>query len=235
MANYTMKKLINDSIQVIEGMTAVFRNGEEVFLHVSECESKFNGCYAINNSTICFVLNGNVYVTPYFKVAEKTLQENGLHRENFYVPFSNGDYPKRQKEKWSTLCQQARCYCEKEREEAWCEWADKHNIGTLFEETLENCLRIPDDGFWVKHYYYEEITLPVSDIEKHMGQFCTNNGVVVFIYRNGHTYVTKGYGIIQKLRRAGYTEGRLFVPLSNGEQIQDSSLRDEWNRIQRRR
>ena len=67
-------------------------------------------------------------------------------------------------------------------------------------------------------------------VEK-IGHYCTNNGRVVFVYRDGHTYVTRGYWIKRELDKAGYKESSLFVPFSNGEQITDSFLAREWERI----
>jgi hypothetical protein len=54
---------------------------------------------------------------------------------------------------------------------------------------------------------------------------------VVFVYRDGHTYVTKRYRIISELREAGYRETGMFVPFSNGEEILDPDLREKWESI----
>ena len=64
-----------------------------------------------------------------------------------------------------------------------------------------------------------------------LGYYSMNNGRTVFIYRDGHTYVTKGYWVIDKLKKAGYQRGSLFVPFSNGEQIVDPLLAAKWESI----
>ena len=68
-------------------------------------------------------------------------------------------------------------------------------------------------------------------IPDHIGKFCTNNGRVVFVYRDGTTRVTKGYWILDALREAGYREAGLFVPFSNGEEILNLALRTSWEKI----
>lgn len=60
-----------------------------------------------------------------------------------------------------------------------------------------------------------------------------NNGKVIFVYIDGKTYVTKGYKIIDELREAGYKEGELFVPFSNGEAIVDPFLKKKWDDIKK--
>ena len=68
----------------------------------------YNGCYAVNNSTICFVTNNEVYVTPYTREAIKTLSDAGLVKKEFFVPFSKWDYPRDYVKKWKRLCELAR-------------------------------------------------------------------------------------------------------------------------------
>jgi hypothetical protein len=60
-----------------------------------------------------------------------------------------------------------------------------------------------------------------------------NNGIVVFVYRDGHTYVTKGYKVIQHLCDAGYREKCMFVPFSNGEEIMHDGFRAKWEAIRK--
>ena len=117
-------------------------------------------------------------------------------------------------------------------------YCDEHYIGTISDETLRNCFEMPATGVKVKHLYFEDCYYPIinsncfdSETVNHIGHFCTNNGRVVFVYRNGKTYVAKGYKILDELRAAGYTESGLFVPFSNGEQIQDSVLNARWESI----
>ena len=238
-----MKELKENSIR-IPGVIVVCwpqYDDEEETVDMTDTGSKFDGCYAVNNSTICFVINHEVFVTPYTRESISSIQNAGLVRRSFYVPFSNGDYPKYKKTEWQRLLNWATRSYECDYEESCANWCDKHAIGVLGAEVLNNCLRIPRSGVPVKHQFFENTYYPACNescldcvaVDK-LGCYCTNNGKVVFIYRDGHTYVTKGYWILEFLRQAGYKERGLFVPFSNGEQITDFSLALEWAQISKK-
>ena len=55
----------------------------------------------------------------------------------------------------------------------------------------------------------------------------------MFVYRDGHTYVTKGYKVLQYLNDAGYREKCMFVPFSNGEEIMHDAFREKWESIRK--
>lgn len=234
-----MDSLKVDALWVYSGMIAVFPQfAKEESLNVSELESKFNGCYATNNSTICFVSDNKVFVTPYTRIAMRSLHFAGFCEKYFYVPFSNGDYPKAEQLKWSSLREKACSSYAEDFVEDCVSYCDKHHIGTISEETLENCFEMPVTGVKVKHLYFEDCYYPIITSNcldcravDSIGHFCTNNGKVVFVYRNGKTYVAKGYKILNELRAAGYTESGLFVPFSNGEEIQDCVMKARWESI----
>lgn len=215
--------------------------GKEEDLDMTDIGSKFNGHYATNNSTICYVVDHEVFVTPYTRNAMATLRSHGLREGSFYVPFSNGDYPKYAAEKWHHLRELAHLSYRQDYEDDCKEWCKKHGIGTLSEETMSRCFKMPYDGVPVKHPYYETMHYPAchescmdSTVVDKLGTWCSNNGKVVFVYYDGHTYVAKGYGIINALRAAGYKEGSLFVPFSNGETITDPYLASLWEGIPKR-
>lgn len=232
-----MDSLKEGAVRVYTGMIAVFPQfSKEEALNLSELAPKFNGCYATNNSTVCFVEN-EIFVTPYTRVAMRTLRSEGFCEKSFYVPFSNGDYPKSEQVKWNTLRENARQSYKADFIsdcEAYC---DERHIGSISEETLANCFEMPENGVRVKHLYFEDTYYPIMNQScldcrcDNLGHFCCNNGRVVFVYRNGKTYVAKGYKILNELRAAGYTESGLFVPFSNGEEIQDYALRVRWESI----
>lgn len=114
-------------------------------------------------------------------------------------------------------------------------WCNEHGIGKLSNETMKHCFMIPREGVRVKHLHFESICYPALGESRldhfaidMLGRYCTNNGKVVFVYRDGHTYVVGGYWIINELKAAGYRASGLFVPLSNGEQIVDPYLAAQW-------
>lgn len=225
----------NDCIRVYPGMTVVWPQLScEENLNLSEIVPKFPNRYAMNNSTVAFVSDNQVYVTPCTRSVISTLESSGFRSEYFYVPFSNGDYPKFEKAQWIALIEKARQTRQLEFAEECIAYCEKHHIRALSSETLANCFEMPRNGVMVKHLYFEDRYYPVLtsslDTTK-LGCYCTNNGRVVFVHQDGKTYVTKGYKILSELRDAGYREAGIFVPFSNGEQIVDPAMRFCWESI----
>ena len=243
MANniITMDSLKEEAVRVYTGMIVIYpRLLKEEALDISELSPKFNGCYAMNNSTVCFVVSENeIFVTPYTRTAMSTLHSAGFCEKCFYVPFSNWDYPKYEQAKWNALRENARQSYKADFVsdcEAYC---DERHIGAISDETLANCFEMPENGVRVERFFFEDRYFPIMNQScldcrcDNLGHFCFNNGRVVFVYRNGKTYVTKGYKILNELRAAGYTEAGLFVPFSNGEEIKDYALRVRWESIKK--
>ena len=241
MINKKMVELINESIRMHVGMVAVYPQlSMEETVSVIEMEQKFNGCFSVNNSTLCYIANNEVYVTPRTRKAINILCENKFTQKSFYVPFSNGDYPKHEKKKWDELCEKARNEQMEDFTEDCIAYSQQHQIASLSEDILNNCFEMPKEGTIVKRFYYEECFYPVINYDNlnsqqidYVGHYCANNGRVVFIYSDGRTFVAKGYGILNDLQRAGYLEKRLFVPFSNGEEIQDAKLKEKWDSLKK--
>ena len=238
-----MKNLKENSIRISSAIAVCWPQygDKEETLDMTDIGSKFNGCYATNNSTICFVIDHEVFVTPYTRGAMSTIVNAGLTEKHFYVPFSNWDYPKYEKAKWQRLCELATESYYRDYEVDSAKWCDEHNIGELSEETMERCFRMPRSGVPVKHLHFEDTYYPACNescvdctVIDRLGRYCANNGKVVFVYHDGHTYVTKGYWILDELRHAGYKESGLFVPFSNGEQITNPYLATKWEQISKK-
>lgn len=65
MANniIAMDSLKEGAVRVYTGMITVFPQfSQEEALSLSEPAPKFNGCYATNNSTVCFVSDNEIFV-----------------------------------------------------------------------------------------------------------------------------------------------------------------------------
>ena len=232
-----MEALKDDSIKVYYGMNVVSMHLPLDEVLELSLAPKFNNSYAINNSTICYVVDGEIYVTPFTRSILSTLARAGFRQEYFYVPFSNGDYPRDERNRWYQLQEKARESSRKDIENDCIVYAEKNHIGTISDEILKNCcFRMPQTGVRVKRWHFEACYHPIihsvcDRINERVGCFCYNNGNVVFVYRDGTTYVAKGYGIIDVLSKAGYRKYPLFVPFSNGEQIQDPALKRYWESI----
>lgn len=126
-------------------------------------------------------------------------------------------------------------------EDACRAFADQHGFGEIAKDSLAICLRIPPSGMMVQRRDFIKILYsPVVSEErwitdrakKRIGGYAEDNGIVVFVYRDGHTYVAKGTGIIAELKRAGYEERPMNVPLSSAdEQIMSPYLRETWEKM----
>lgn len=86
-----------------------------------------------------------------------------------------------------------------------------------------------------KTVYYPEIKITGEHfnnrVARKLGTYCTNNGKVVFVYRNGKTYVSKFYDVVKALQEAGYIKVPMLVPLSHGEVITDPDLKAKWDSL----
>lgn len=239
----TINELMDHSIRITNGMLVCWPQfHKEDTIEVSDLIPKFPGRFATNNSTVAFIWENNFYVVPYTGENISILKGTGLTGAYFYVPFSNWDYPVHEKARWDKILEEAEIQNELEFTEECEDFCDEHGFGKISDEALANCFRIPRSGFWVKHpvHLYESFMSPVISgcldciACNNIGTFNTNNGRVVFIYRNGTTFIAKGYGIVKELIAAGYKENSsLFVPLSNGEDIEDPYLREKWESIQK--
>lgn len=238
-----MKKLMENSIHIIDSIWVCwpqYGGDKEETIEITPIKMKFDDAYSINNSTICFVTNHDVYVTPFTKDAIATLEKAGLTEKVFYVPLSNWEYPKDEglRTKWFHLRELARQSFLREYEADCGKWCDELGIKELSKETMDSCMMIPRDGIPMKTPYYETFCYPACNeycaddiVFDRLGRYCENNGIVLFVYRDGHTYLAKGYSIIGELINAGYIKSNMFVPLSNGEHITDSELASRWEQI----
>ena len=62
-----LKKMVRDSVRV-SGVVAACSSrhgGRESVIDMTAVVRMFDGSYALNNSTVCFVFNGEAYATPY--------------------------------------------------------------------------------------------------------------------------------------------------------------------------
>ncbi len=232
-----LEELKKDSVAIASPIKVFWPLTQESKMLDPKYAAKFNGWFSTNNSTLAYVENSVLYVTPFTSAAAKCLSENNFLRpaSPFYVPFSNGDYPEAEKFRWDSLREMARKEYKEEFIAHCARWCDEHGFGELPKEVLSKCFEMPEKGVRVKHFSYENTYYPIINNDcldcvgsEKIGSFCTNNGKVVFVYRNGKTYVAKGYKIVEDLIEAGYLEKGLFVPFSNGETIVDPVLANQW-------
>lgn len=90
--------------------------GREETLDMADVRLEHNGAFCINNSTICYIIGQEVFVTPYTSEAMSAIKKAGLTESYFHVPFSNWDYPKGDAEKWHHLRELAKESRHRDRE-----------------------------------------------------------------------------------------------------------------------
>ncbi len=130
---------------------------------------------------------------------------------------------------------------ERERFQSDClTFCEINRIHALDKKYLNRCLKIPTDGIYVKYNhinlsntYYPIITSDIFDsiTENAIGHYDTNNGVIVFVYIDGSTYVTKDWNVLTALCKAGFVLGNFPVPLSYDETICDDVIRRKWESL----
>lgn len=197
-----------------------------------------DGCYGINNDVISFVNNHTLFIIPYFRSVIKTLVDNGFVKKTIYVPFSNGDSPVDFQQKWNNLVADSRLQRHLDLISDCEELSNQLGYSAISNNLLDKCFEIPISGVKVAHksghktYYpvitYENFNHKNADI---LGHYNIKNGVCVFIYRNGKTYVTRNSTVINSLRKNGYKKSNLIVPFTPSETICDSFYAHKWEVI----
>ena len=238
--NERLMQLMDDSVRVSRNSTVVVHplSGVEEVLNMCEISPKFNGCFATNNSTACFVHENQIFVTPITQEALSILHENDFRWEIFYVPFSNGDYPKINYLKWFTLMEKANDVRRREFNEECMKWCKTQGIDELAEVVMKRTFKIPVMGMEVSDIrstkkFYPELngSLDCTAIDK-LGHYNTNNGIVVFVYCDGETYIARASReIMDALNLAGYKKSEMYVPMSNNETIDDRKLQSQWEDV----
>lgn len=214
------------------------REGLPYQLNLTHLAEHREGEYSLNNSTLCWVMDGEIYAAPYTRRVVQLLDQAGFRNGSFYVPFSNGDLPYHKTNEWQELCDEANRLARKQFEKDSEVWCDEHHIGSIDENLLESCLRVPHGGIPVEDcgvysIYYPRLNETCVDIVaiSSLGSYSYNAGRVVFVYRDGHTYLSKDPAIMDILEKAGYRRDDFLVPLSGSEKITDAYLEYLWDNI----
>lgn len=243
MCTYSsMAELAENSLRIYNGMIVInpFR-GTETPVTVTDIVLKFPTCksYARNNSTVCFIWKSDLYAIPYTKRVIETLYENRYYQEEFYVFFSNGDFPKDEQQRWFSLIAQSREENTRDFQNETKVWCMNHGLKELPIEIMNRCMKIPDTGIEFKNTNFEGKFVPVINLDdprerdiKKLGIYNWNNGAMCFVYIDGQTYIAHRKKTIREaLENAGFTQGNIFVPMSNGERLKDLNLQREWETL----
>ena len=227
------------SIQLEEGMLIFDQNsGAEKELQLDNLISTFEYRYNYNSRYVCFVDDRNVYLSLCSTKVIDTLEDHKIKHENFMMPLSENETLKYQQFRVSSMSERL-AKAEKEDFIKDCvDFSKKNGIFSVNPKILAKCFEIPDEGMDVirngaiiTYWPYISCRHSIDDIE-FIGKYCAHNGKVIFVNRDGRTYIAKGYGIIYELEKSGFRQRKMFVPLSYGEAILDDSLADTWFNIE---
>lgn len=225
----TLQELVDNSILVRSGITVVwpmFECEEELYLDVLNN----SGTYNVNNGTLAFAIKDTLFVTSYVPGASEVLEKGSYSRSSFYVPFSNGEFPKECNQRWQEICDWGKEMWKEDFVRRCNDYCDKHGIEELDYSILFNSFIMPMEGVKVKHVCFEDtyypmirsIYLPDYSV---LGTFHINNGIAVFVDRDGNTRVAKAKAnLIEALKAAGYKDVDMFVPFSNGESLYEAGM-----------
>ena len=213
-------------------------NGQPYQVDLSKLVTEHNNEYCLNNGTVCFVLDGEIYAAPFTRKLFSGIRKTGLREGVFYVPFSNGDVPYHDRGHWEELRAKAWKSQLEDFEEDAKAWCRDNGIRELDKKFLAHSLRIPRSGIpvedcGVKGVYYPRLSEASFDcvaMDK-IATYSYNAGRVAFVYNDGHTYLSKDTSIMDALDKAGYKRQDFLVPLSGPEKITDNYLRHLWDSI----
>ncbi len=223
----------------VNGITAYYPIDDKISSKALDSSPEMSMKYGWNNGKVSFVTeDGSYYVTPFCSEVAEALKNLGYTDGSLYVPFSNGDIPsdKNLAEKWEKLCTEARKQFnereEREKRERYGKIAEDKNLKALPEEVYKMSLAIPEDGLettWMGEEKSKTRPIMEQKIPESIGTYYQNNGRVSFVDSSGKMFVTPFCSeVTQMLTEAGYQERGLFVPLSNGEQIEDPKISAKW-------
>ncbi len=234
----TIKDLQNEAINLSQPILVWWPQHEKEEILEPYVTSSLDYQYNIHNSVIAFVYDGIMYVIPYMLPVINILEQHGFKQGYMDVPFSKGDYPLFEKAQWFAL--QHMAYEQKliDLEDSCIKYCEKHGIMPICDSLLKKCLEIPRDGLHVTHTFFSNIYYPAIEkpyfntfVMHILGLYSINNHICVFIYRNGHTYVTPSVEVVKCLQQSGYLETSMFVPLARGEKIVDPKYAKLWEQI----
>lgn len=221
-------------------------NDEEIAVDMTDVVLAFDNCYSTNGRVICFVHDGEIFITPYTRSRIASIKRTGLVKKYFDIPVKNEyAFPKHKKERWFFLWELAYEDYDRDYKERCAEWCDVTGVcRELNDRIISHCLRIPREGIEVQRpsangtYYIVSHYKPICDESRfaplpvrQFGLYCDGPNVV-FVYRDGHTYIAKGHWVVKELERVGgYTKCNLYTPFSAGEKIIDPYLANRWEKL----
>jgi hypothetical protein len=184
----------------------------EKFIHIPNKK----GCFYRNDGIYAWVTkDGRYFVSPYFDGIENILHTGELHKEDLYVPLSNGDKPSGVSDYcyWQQLRDAAKAW---RWEDVRAEAKSKCEAGNVPKVVLRHCLEVPIEGMVFSPFLRVKpmmvaplLTSPRLDDNTSMmlGTYIGGIfGTLCVVTNDGRTLIWDRYpeDIIEKLERSGY-------------------------------
>lgn len=196
------------------------------------------GTYDSNNGTLAFVDEKGVMHAGHSTDANfQALEQAGYRRGGIWVPFSNGEVPAdpELRKQYTELREKGREVDKKANIErhlhVYSETAERKGI-----KPVEGGLFMMVDGIKYRHWGNETgaidtntdgYNMAIRRVEQ-VGTFDSNNGRMAFVDEQGRMWVgastNENY---EAIRKAGYSNGGIWVPFSNGEMPTDRATYEQ--------
>lgn len=196
------------------------------------------GTYDSNNSTLAFVDEKGVMHAGHSTDENfQALEQAGYRRGGIWVPFSNGEVPTdpELRKQYTELREKGREINKKANVErhlhVYSETAERKGV-----KPVEGGLFMMVDGIEYRHWGNETgaidtntdgYNMAIRRVEQ-VGTFDSNNGRMAFVDEQGRMWVgastDENY---EAIRKAGYANGGIWVPFSNGEMPTDRATYEQ--------
>ena len=235
MGNLIFKDILDGSVHLFDTSLAVWpqEDFEEkpvvmTWSHINQYEKK----YSASNNVIQFVYHGNLYVDVWeYGIIEVLKSEGfeGLDSETeWYVNFSQGEYPRDYKYYWFKRIKETEEDVKRSFVKECKAFYKRRGIRNVSQNFLNFCFEIPEEGIEIETFKKDRVTifppkhnprLPLqANIIWLLGVYDIENGVVTFVTSDGRQMVASfNSGIVEELERCRYEHEPRYVPFANRE------------------
>ena len=196
--------------------------------------------YGTTKYYMAFISGSVMKVVPKLTIFEDILKNEGYKKvDPINIPFSVERAPLDVRRSWRQLVHYAEKEWQVQLREKCLDLAGRLELSS-FEADLKYCIAIPPQGANVekKNHNQEEyetirpITVFLKDGRNLLGRYNIENGICIFVYRDGTTYLTKSKVVQENLKNGGYIRDfEMDVPFSDGGEFMNPSMKYRWENL----
>lgn len=173
-----------------------------------------SGTYISNPELIVFSFNGKLYLTPYSMRIITLLWNNNFRRSSNYGINPSWKNPFKITSTWVELQDAAHCSKIKNFEKDCISFSERNKIKKIPEEILAHAIEVPSKGLKVgQKMYYPVFQTTILDKETlpKIGKFVNTEGITIFVYRNGKTFLSSNIDLPGVLPFYGYSQANWLM------------------------